>query len=93
MAHSLSARKRVRQNEKQRLRNRSRRSGLKSKVRKLTDALGAADVQTSEQQLRVVAGQLDREANRGLIHRNAAARKKSRLARRLNQLKRTGAKS
>jgi len=87
VAHSLSAKKRIRQNEKRRLRNRARRSALKTRLRAFRDALVRADVELAETRFREACKLLDREADRGLIHRNAAARKKSRLARRLNQLK------
>jgi small subunit ribosomal protein S20 len=71
----------------QRARNRARRTVLKSRVRAFSDALAAGDVATAESSYRGTCKQLDREANRGLIHRNAAARRKSRLAQRLNALK------
>jgi small subunit ribosomal protein S20 len=87
VAHSLSAKKRIRQNLKQRARNRARRTALKSRVRAFSDALVAGDAAVAETKYRETCVQLDREANRGLIHRNAAARRKSRLARRLNALK------
>lgn len=87
MAHSLSAKKRIRQNEKRRQINKARRTALKTSVRKATDTLTGADAQAAEQQFRAAAAVLDREANRGLIHRNTAARKKSQLARKLNALK------
>jgi small subunit ribosomal protein S20 len=87
VAHSISAKKRIRQNEKQRARNRARRTALKSRVRAFTDALTAGDPAAAESKYRETCKQLDRQAARGLIHRNAAARRKSRLARRLNALK------
>ncbi len=87
MAHSLSAKKRIRQNEKQRTHNRARRSVLKNRVRAFTEVLTAGDSASADEQYRKTCALLDREASRGLIHRNAAARRKSRLARRLNALK------
>ena len=87
MAHSLSAKKRIRQTEKQRARNRARRTALKTRVRAFSDALAAGEPALAENKYRETCTGLDREANRGLIHRNAAARRKSRLARRLNALK------
>lgn len=87
MAHSLSAKKRVRQNAKRRLRNRSKRSVLKSQTRSCSEAISTGDAATAETRFREVCKRLDREANHGLIHRNAAARKKSRLAKRVNALK------
>jgi small subunit ribosomal protein S20 len=87
VAHSISARKRVRQNEKRRLRNRAQRSALKKTVRASITALSGADAAAGEQQFRVAVKALDQEAARGLIHANAAARRKSRLAKRMNALK------
>jgi small subunit ribosomal protein S20 len=87
VAHSLSAKKRIRQNAKRRARNRSRRSALKTRLRAFTDAVTGGDSAVAETRFRDVCKALDREADRGLIHRNAAARRKSRLARRLNELK------
>ncbi len=87
MAHSLSAKKRIRQTQKQRARNNARRTALKTRVRAFSDALAAGDPPAAENKYRETCRQLDREADRGLIHRNAAARRKSRLARRLNALK------
>ncbi len=87
MAHSLSAKKRIRQNEKRRLRNRARRSALRTRLRAFKDAVISGDPEVAENRFREACKQLDREADRGLIHRNAAARRKSRLARRLNALR------
>lgn len=86
MAHSLSSRKRIRQNVTARLRNRSRRSALRSRLRTATEAIQTGQPQTADQ-VRAAIALLDREANRGLIHPNTAARKKSQLARKLNQAK------
>lgn len=87
MAHSLSAEKRIRQNAKRNLRNRSRRSNLKTAVRKVADALAHRDAGATEKALAAAIKVLDREATRGTLHRNAAARRKSRLTKRLNALK------
>lgn len=87
MAHSLSAKKRIRQNERRRIRNRARRTALRTKLRRCSDDLIHGNVPDAEKTLREASRALDCEADRGLIHRNAAARRKSRLARRLNQLK------
>ncbi len=91
MAHSLSAKKRNRQNVKRRALNRARRSSLKTRIRCCREALGGTDADAAERLFRDACKALDREANRGLIHRNAAARRKSRLARTLNVLKQKSA--
>jgi len=85
VAHSLSAKKRIRQNVKQRARNRWRKDQIKQAVREFNDALRRGDKDQAAQQLRVVYKKLDQVAAKGTIHKNAAARKKSRLAKRLEE--------
>lgn len=84
MAHSLSSKKRIRQNVKRRALNRSRMNALRSKLRRCADLFQHGTPEQADEAYRLAAQALDREADRGLLHRNAAARKKSRLARRLN---------
>ncbi len=86
MAHSLSAKKRVRQNETRRARNRARKSALKTEVRKLDDAIHDKKVEEAQSLLRKVTKQIDQTAAKGTLHKNAAARKKSRLARAINRM-------
>jgi len=93
MAHSLSAKKRVRQNEKRRARNRARRAQLKTKLRKCTEVLARGTGDAAATACREAGRALDRAAGARTIHRNAAARRKSRLARRLNALKAPAAAS
>ena len=87
MAHSLSAKKRVRQNEKRRARNRARKADLRDVNKTFNAAITAGDIPKAEQELRSVVVKLDRTAAKHTIHKNAAARKRSRLTRRLNALK------
>ena len=87
MAHSLSSKKRVRQNVKQRALNRGRTTALKGKLRKCQDAFLRGNATEAEQACKTAFPALDREANRGTLHRNAAARRKSRMARRVNAMK------
>lgn len=87
MAHSLSAKKRIRQNEKRRARNRSRASALRTSLRTCTDPLLHNEADAAAKAIPAVAKALDQAAVRGTIHRNAAARKKSRLAKKINALK------
>ena len=91
MPNSLSSKKRERQNVTRRARNRSRRSALRTRLRRCADTLTEKNVASAEQALRDASQLLDREADRGLIHKNAAARQKSRLAKRLNALKQASA--
>ncbi|MBL8879993.1 MAG: 30S ribosomal protein S20 [Phycisphaerales bacterium] len=87
MAHSLSAQKRDRQNAKRRAANRSRTSALKSQLRRCMDAISSGDSESAQKMLREACALLDREANRGLIHRNEAARRKSRMTARVSNMK------
>lgn len=91
MAHSLSSKKRIRQNVKRRALNRARTSALRSKLRSCRELLLRGTVEQAEQACREAAQVLDREANRRTLHRNAAARRKSRMARRLNAMKQKAA--
>lgn len=77
----------MRQNVKRRARNKARKSVLKTEIRKLNDALAAKDIATAEKEFRVATQALDRTAAKRTIHPNTAARRKSRLAKRLNALK------
>ena len=86
MPHSISARKRVRQNLKARQRNRAAKTFLKTRLKKLEAGLAAGSVPQAAQELVLTARSLDKAAHKRVIHRNRAARKKSRLAKRLNKL-------
>ncbi len=87
MAHSLSAKKRVRQNEKRRVINRKRKSQVKTKIKQFQETLSEGDVEAATEQLRIVTAKLDKTAATSTMHKKTAARKKSRLAKRLNNLK------
>ena len=86
MAHSLSAEKRIRQNAKRRARNRWRKDQIKQAVRQFDEALSSGDTDQAAQQLKVCYKRLDMVAAKGTIHKNAAARRKSRLAKRLEKI-------
>lgn len=87
MAHSLSSKKRIRQNVKRRALNRSRKSTLRTKLRQCKELFMHGTVDQAQEACHVAFKALDREADRGTIHRNEAARRKSRMARRLNGMK------
>ncbi|MDD4889176.1 MAG: 30S ribosomal protein S20 [Phycisphaerae bacterium] len=87
MAHSVSARKRIRQNEKRRDRNRGRKTRIKSEVRRLDAALDAGNKADAAAQLKVASRVVDKIAATGTIHKRKAARLKSRLAKRVNKAK------
>ena len=87
MAHSLSAKKRMRQNTKRRAMNRVRKSQTKTQVKRFEDALASGDVGAATEQFHLVVKKLDKTASTSAIHKKTAARKKSRLAKKLNTLK------
>ena len=87
MAHSLSAKKRVRQNAKKKAINRARKSEVKTRVKRLEDVIKAGDAAAAQEQLKAVARKLDKVSSTSTMHKNTAARKKSRLAKRVNALK------
>ena len=82
MANTRSARKRIRGNERKRIRNRAVRSAVRTKVARARRALLAAGAEAAptEQDLRDAIRALDRAAEKGILHRNNASRRKSRLA-------------
>ncbi len=79
MPNTRSAKKRLRQNEARRERNRSTKSSLRSQLRSVREAVKAGEIEKAEQEYVQAARRLDRAGARNLIHRNAAARTKSRL--------------
>jgi len=87
VAHSLSAKKRIRQNIKSRARNRARKTELKDQLKSFTTVLATGDFKKAEAELGKVVSRLNRVASKGTIHKNTAARKRSRLARRLNAMR------
>jgi len=87
VAHSLSAKKRVRQNARRRTANRARRSQIKTLVKRLDATMAEGNVKSASEQFQVVVKKLDKIASTSTMHKKTAARKKSRLARRLNALK------
>lgn len=86
MPNIASAKKRMRQSEVRRDRNRGRRSALRTSLRKLDEAIEAGDMDRVRETWRTAQSLLDRTAQRGVIHKNQAARKKARLTRRISQL-------
>ncbi len=86
MANTISAIKAIRQNERRRRRNRMVRSATRTQVRKARVALAASDPQAAQGAILEAVVALDKAAQKGIIHRNAAARRKSRLMRQLNRL-------
>ncbi|MGI9092662.1 MAG: 30S ribosomal protein S20 [Mycobacteriales bacterium] len=82
MANIKSQIKRIRTNEKARLRNKSVKSSLKTSVRRFHEAVGSGDAEATTAALRTAGRDLDKAVSKGVIHRNQAANRKSALARR-----------
>jgi small subunit ribosomal protein S20 len=86
VAHSLSAKKRIRQNVKRKIVNRTRAKEIKLQVRKVTEAIGERNVDKAKTEFRAAVKKIDRIVAKGSLHKNTAARKKSRLQRRINAM-------
>jgi small subunit ribosomal protein S20 len=85
MPNHKSAEKRVRQNEKRREINKSHRTRLRTSLKKLRSALSGGDAGEIGTALPATISNIDKAIQKGVIHRNAAARHKSRLTKRANQ--------
>ena len=83
MANTAQAKKRVRQSEKARARNASQRSAMRTAVKKLLRTIEGGDKSTMQVVFIETSSALDRAARKGLIHKNKAARLKSRLSARI----------
>lgn len=83
MAHSVSARKRVRQNEAANARNRWRLRTMREAVKELQDKLLHGTPKDTEAAFLKACQVIDKTAGKGVIHKNTAARKKSRLSARV----------
>lgn len=80
MPNTASAKKRLRQNAKRRQHNRTLRSRMRTQIRRVREAVDAGDGEKAQAEFRVAAKRLDQAAAKNLIHKNAAARSKSRLS-------------
>ena len=79
MANSLSARKRARQSEKNRVRNASQRSHVRTQIKRVVAAIESGDKAAAEAAYKSAVPAIDRSVGNGIMHRNKAARHKSRL--------------
>ncbi len=85
MANIKSQIKRIKTNEKSQARNKSVRSSIKTAIRRFKDAAATGDVSTTAQELRAASKALDVAVSKGVIHANAAANKKSAMAKAANK--------
>lgn len=86
MANHFSALKRARQTERRTTRNRSNTSRLRSALRDMREALAKGDKAAAEKTFRQTVSALDKSIQKGTLHKNTAARYKSRLSARLKAL-------
>ena len=86
MANHKSAEKRVRQNAKRKEINRSNRSKLRTSIKKLRGAVAGNDKAASTELLFPTVSLIDKAVNKGIIHKNTAARHTSRLTKHVNAL-------
>ena len=87
MPNIKSAKKRLKQSLVRRDRNRSAKRAIRTEYKKVVEAVAAGNVELAETELRTVAKKVDQAAAKKLIHRNAAARVKSRLSAKVKTLK------
>lgn len=86
MANTKQAKKRVRQAEKNRQHNASMRSMLRTSIKKVVVAIAGKDQKAAEASMQEATPIIDRMAGKGIIHKNKAARHKSRLTAQIKQL-------
>lgn len=84
MAHTKSAKKSIRLIDEARTRNRAVTSSVKTQVAKAEKLAAGKDAEAAREAVKQAATTLDKAAQKGVIHRNSAARRKSRLAKKLN---------
>lgn len=89
MANTKQAKKRVRQAEKHRQNNASMRSMLRTYIKKVVSAIATGDLKASQASLLEAIPVIDRMAGKGIIHKNKAARHKSRLTAHIKKLEGT----
>ncbi|HEV2757850.1 MAG TPA: 30S ribosomal protein S20 [Actinomycetota bacterium] len=85
MANIKSQIKRNRQNEERRQRNKSTRSALKTRIKRFNETVESGDSDAAQQAFRDATRALDKAAAKGVLHKNTASNKKSRLAKRLQR--------
>ena len=85
MPNTKQALKRMRVTAKRTARNRHVKSTVKTAVRRFSDTLAQGNLDTARDTFQSVVKSVDKAVSKGVVHKNAAARKKSRLAKRLNK--------
>ena len=90
MPNTESAKKRVRQDKVRRARNRWRKQRIKDQIKAFQDAVQEHDAAKAQEEFRKACGLLDKIACTSTMHKNTAARRKSRMSRRLKALQAAG---
>lgn len=86
MANSPQARKRIRQNAKRAAVNGARKSRIRTFIRKVEEAIASGDSDAAKEALRLAQPEIVRGANKGVLHKNTASRKVSRLTHRVKTM-------
>ncbi|KAF3976958.1 MAG: 30S ribosomal protein S20 [Methylococcales symbiont of Iophon sp. n. MRB-2018] len=86
MANTAQAKKRARQAEKNRIRNASQRSNMRTFIKKVIASIESGDKEATQVAYKAVVSTIDKAVSKGLIHKNKAARSKSRLSTRVNSM-------
>lgn len=86
MANTLQSKKRVRRNEKRTVINTARRSRIRTFIKKVEVALESGDKAAAVEAFKAAEPEIKRGVSKGVLHKNTASRKVSRLARRVNAL-------
>ncbi|MBI1268840.1 30S ribosomal protein S20 [bacterium] len=87
MPNIKSAKKRVKVAERNRVRNRVWKSRVRTEQSKIEEALKAGELNTCDEQVKTYYEVIDKAINKGVLHKNAGARKKARLVKRINKQK------
>ncbi|MBN1813243.1 MAG: 30S ribosomal protein S20 [Anaerolineae bacterium] len=89
MANTKSAIKRLRSAERRRLHNRAYRGQARTAVKKARNLMDKGNLEEAREAVQMASRALDKAASKGIIHKNNAARRKSRLMQQLNQAEKT----
>ncbi|MDR4507248.1 MAG: 30S ribosomal protein S20 [Candidatus Brocadiaceae bacterium] len=87
MASTKSAKKRIRQDTKRTVKNKSQKTALRTQVKKFLKVEQEGKVEIADETLRLTVKKIDKGVAKGLLHKKTANRRKSRLAKKLNKLK------
>ena len=86
MAHHLSAKKRIRRNEKRRVINHARISRVRTFVKRVGVAIASGDQDAASAALKAAQPEMHRGVTKGVLHKNTVARKLSRLSKRIKAM-------